>query len=410
MTLHPPSSLAEVVENGLCIGCGLCAALSETLDMVLTEDGAERPAGQVTRAEEKRILAACPGAVIAAHIEEGAEVDTIWGAHKRLVMAWSAEPDVRFQASTGGVLTALGRYMLASGKANFVLHVGVHPDDPLRSAWVMSETPDEVLMHSGSRYGPVAVLEGLGAALARAEPFAVIAKPCDVGAVRLLARTDARVAQFCQGLFTMVCGGSPSLSKTTDAVAAAGVASGDVKSFRYRGFGTPGPHRITRHDGTYVDVDYNTMWGRDEADWRIQSRCKICADPIGEAADIAAADTWVGGKPEGDGPGFNGLLVRTTRGRDILEGAIADGFMTVGEDLSPDDFSSWQPHNVRKKRAILPRLQGMADGGNRVPRLVSLREATLAEGLASAHDEREGARERTQVGRFAETSRITAVE
>ena len=74
MTLHPPSSLAEVVENGLCIGCGLCAALSETLDMVLTEDGAERPAGQVTRAEEKRILAACPGAVIAAHIEEGAEV------------------------------------------------------------------------------------------------------------------------------------------------------------------------------------------------------------------------------------------------------------------------------------------------------------------------------------------------
>ena len=35
--------LKDVVENGLCIGCGLCAAIGEKLEMTLTEKGEERP-------------------------------------------------------------------------------------------------------------------------------------------------------------------------------------------------------------------------------------------------------------------------------------------------------------------------------------------------------------------------------
>ena len=40
-----------------------------------------------------------------------------------------------------------------------------------------------MLASAGSRYGPVSVLAGLDTALDRGEPFAIVAKPCDLNAV-----------------------------------------------------------------------------------------------------------------------------------------------------------------------------------------------------------------------------------
>ena len=52
------------------------------------------------------------------------------------------------------------------------------------------------------------------------------------------------------------------------------------------------------------------LW-EDEGKWRLQFRCKICADAIGELADIAVCDAWPGGGPTGEDEGFNGFIART---------------------------------------------------------------------------------------------------
>ena len=54
----------------------------------------------------------------------------------------------------------------------------------MRTRWVLSETPQQVLDRSGSRYGPSDTLAGLETALARKQPFVIIAKPCDANAIR----------------------------------------------------------------------------------------------------------------------------------------------------------------------------------------------------------------------------------
>ncbi|WP_247076722.1 coenzyme F420 hydrogenase/dehydrogenase beta subunit N-terminal domain-containing protein [Pseudohalocynthiibacter sp. F2068] len=46
-----------------------------------------------------------------------------WGPQHRLVLSWAAEPRVRHEESTGGVLTALGQYLLRSERVKFILHV-----------------------------------------------------------------------------------------------------------------------------------------------------------------------------------------------------------------------------------------------------------------------------------------------
>jgi coenzyme F420 hydrogenase subunit beta len=46
--------------------------------------------------------------------------DVVWGPAQRLAIGYAADSAVRHRASTGGVLTALGQFLLASGRVKFI--------------------------------------------------------------------------------------------------------------------------------------------------------------------------------------------------------------------------------------------------------------------------------------------------
>ncbi|TIX27940.1 MAG: coenzyme F420 hydrogenase, partial [Mesorhizobium sp.] len=186
-----PLTLSEIVENGLCIGCGLCRSMAgRDVEMVMTPEGRERPV--VLRELDKptlaKINAVCPGTRIAgpppAQISEAALADTVWGPVERLVLGRAADPMVRFVGSGGGTLTALGQFLLSSGRVKFVLHVAASRPMPMRTERKLSFDAASVLEGAGSRYGPAATLVDFNDILDRGEPFALIAKPCDITAVR----------------------------------------------------------------------------------------------------------------------------------------------------------------------------------------------------------------------------------
>src|SRR5580658_8981510 len=75
-------SLEEIVEAGLCIGCGLCQGVvgGEQIEMVLTPEGRERPVarGALDNATLARINAVCPGTRIEGAVPSDAPRDTVW--------------------------------------------------------------------------------------------------------------------------------------------------------------------------------------------------------------------------------------------------------------------------------------------------------------------------------------------
>ncbi|RMF38518.1 MAG: coenzyme F420 hydrogenase [Alphaproteobacteria bacterium] len=397
--MRHPETVAEVVEAGLCIGCGLCAALAPGgFRMAWTAEGRLRPA-RIGPADEAAILAACPGAVSRPHDEATPENDDIWGGYHRMQRAWAGDPEIRFRAATGGVLTALGAHLVRTGAAAFILHCEADPDRPMRSRWCLSDTPEAVIRRAGSRYGPTDTLAGLGAAVARGQPFAVIAKPCDAGAVRERAKADPALAKNLVALLVMVCGGASDLGKSRQMLDAFGVAEDELALLRYRGFGNPGRTRIETRDGRAFEMSYNEAWA-DETGWRIQTRCKICPDALGEAADIAAADLWPGGVPAGEDAGFNGVITRTSRGEALFRSALAAGALQADAGIDPRTLDDCQPHQVRKKRALAARLRGMAAAGSPVYQHQGLRIDRLdAKDMA----EEDGARARVLSGRLRET-------
>jgi len=207
----------------------------------------------------------------------------------------------------------------------------------------------------------------------------------------------------------MICGGASELGKSEDVLRRFGVDERDLSLFRYRGHGNPGATRIETRDGRAYELSYDEMW-EDEATWRLQSRCKICPDAIGEAADIAVGDTWPDATPQGEDAGFNSIIARTVAGTELFEAAVTAGVITVCDSVGARDLDNFNPHQAAKKRAVGTRLTALRVLGRPAPRTRRLRIARLAieSGPRLAGREFRGAVRRARVGRLGEPA-VTGV-
>jgi len=361
------NNLNDIVNNGLCIGCGLCQSIAgkENIEVSMTPKGRLEPKeiGKISPEVFKKILNVCPGTIVEGlpkeEVTPKTEHNLVWGYYLSLCYSWSTDKKIRFESSTGGLLNGLSLYLLESKKVDFVLHTVADPKKPMRSISKLSYNKEELLnFNSCSRYGPASPLDKFHEALNLNQPFVFVGKPCDISAIRQLSKTDKRVNQLCKYLLTLVCGGFAEFTKAQDFIESFKVKEDELSIFRYRGFGNPGRMYIKTKDGREHDREYNSFWG-EESTWRVPFRCKICPDAIGDSSDIAALDTWRGGSPKGEDEGFNAAIVRTKKGLDLLNEAAKAGYIKIGEDLKIEDIDDFQPHQVRKKKAVYARHEGM---------------------------------------------------
>ena len=411
----PTDRLYRIVEEGLCIGCGLCQSIAgaDTVNVVKVENGYERPVvvGDLTQETVDRIYDVCPGTRVEGLPEnlvlDDTKIDNVWGPWRRMVRAWAADPAIRFEGATGGVLTVLAQYLLSSGRVDFIYHAKTSETEPTFGQKQISFTTDDVFNSAGSRYGPTAILRDVDEALDRNQPFAFIGKPCDIAALRNHGRHDDRVGKLVKYWLTPVCGGFMPPDGMSDFLDRMKIKQKDVTAFRYRGRGCPGPTRVETNE-TVLEAHYLDLWGSEEDKWKLPWRCKICPDGIGDAADIAVSDTWIGGSPnrvdsETD-PGTNAVIARTKAGEDLLAQAQKDGALTIEYDITPDEVSIYQPHQMHKKYQVWGRHQGLGDAGYMIPDTRRLRLKELADELPEATNnyEREGTSQRVKVGRAKE--------
>lgn len=410
----PTERLYAIVEQGLCIGCGLCQAVAgpEVVGVRRVASGYEAPVvvGPLDHATVDAIVDVCPGTRIDGlpdHLADGATVDPVWGPWRRIVRAWAGDPEVRHRGSTGGVLTALGMYLLESGRVDHVLHARASTTEPTFGEPTLSSTPADVLAAAGSRYGPTATLRHVTDVLDLGRPIAFVGTPCDVSALRNWARHDDRVDELVRYRLTMVCGGFGTPEATRAFLGRVGIHPDELTALRYRGYGCPGPTRAETADRV-EERHYLDFWGDDESQWTLPWRCKVCPDGIGEAADVAAADTWPGGSPtreeSEDDPGTNAVIARTEVGRRLLAEAEAAGAIVVEGEATVDDLSTWQPHQVRKKYAVGSRHAALGAVGRIQPVTHGLRLPELTAELSTDEvaRQREGVRVRIADGRASQ--------
>ena len=379
-------SLDAIIGNGLCCGCGLCQSLAgdKTLEMQVSAAGRMRPAikQSLPEAVEQQILDACPGIVVHGPQDPAPQQDAVWGPAHRLARGHATDPDIRYTAASGGAISAVCQYLLETQKVRFVLQVANDKAKPLRAKPQVSSSRADILTGAGSWYGPVAPLQDAHALLDAGEPFAVVGKPCDIAAMRNLARRDPRVDQLIPYMLSFFCEGVPDDNMVEQLLDHHGLPASDVAQLRYRGLGCPGPTRLVARDGRTFDLTYQQVWYGDFK-WTMQFRCKICPDATGELADIAAGDVWDGGAPLSDSPdGDNAIIARTAKGAQLLADMEAAGKVRL-TPMTYRDLDRVQPHQVRRKRGLWGRMAAMALRGAVRPTYRHLRLWQAARGASA---------------------------
>lgn len=372
---QPVNSIEDIVAGRMCHGCGACLwACPNDAIMLLDfpEDGIRpvRDAGRCDRCG--RCLEVCSGAHLSRKADSrmiGAspELARSWGPVLELWEGFANDEQVRFRGSSGGVATALGIYCIERRATHGVLHAGADDRHPFRSMAVVSRNRDDLVARAGSRYAPVAVCGSLGVARHAPGPMAMIAKPCEVASARNACRMDPELNEKMDVFIAVFCGGTPAIRGTLRLLERLKTDPKNITELRYRGCGWPGNFSAEFADapGQRREIGYQEAWDEVLAKHR-PFRCLMCPDGTGEYADISCGDPWYRADRDSS-RGSTLIVVRSEKGRDVLLGAIRDGFVTA-QRRENDVLERSQHGLLMRRRHVWPKLVAWKLAGLPAPR------------------------------------------
>ncbi len=351
----------KILDQNLCLGCGLCEVASPQIKMEKRNERFYEPVttGDVNeRVVAETILSCCPGINVHGVDPPRNSLEKVWGRIEYIATGHSTSERLRFEASSGGALSALAICLLEEKKVDGVIHVGPSDENPLLNKTYLSTTSEQIRERCGSRYAPTSPVAGLRSILQKDGTFAFIGKPCDVGAVRQFLQVESAYQNKITWLLSFFCAGQPSFAATHELLHHLQTEPNDVSRLRYRGHGWPGRATALNKDGSEHSCSYDESWGkilgRD-----IHLRCRICPDATGMLADVVCADAWESdakGYPIfEERPGRSLIMARNKKGTELVQLALSKGYI----DTSPFDaqkLQTLQSYQAKRRSLVLPRM------------------------------------------------------
>jgi coenzyme F420 hydrogenase subunit beta len=365
-------TIADVAKWRLCCGCGVCvpACPNGAVRLVDVADQGLRPSVDPNKCQRcGQCLQVCPGIGLCAQdLPKGAltELSGDWGPVLEVWEGYAADPQIRFEGSSGGAATAISLFCIDKHGFGGVLHIGPKMNDPLTNVAGISRNREQLLTRVGSRYAPAAPSVGLAMLEPAEAPYVFAGKPCDVAAMHKWQHSELGTRDLVGLTISIFCAGTPSTRGTRKILETLGAHPDDVAEFRYRGRGWPGQAtaKLKNPAGHVLQMSYAKAWGEILTGF-VCMRCRLCPDSTGQFADLSCGDPWYR-QPDGSDPGRSLVLVRTERGRDVLRRAIRAGYLQM-ERVMPGVLPASQPSLLQKRRQLWGRLTVMSGMGVPVP-------------------------------------------
>ncbi|WP_342771577.1 MULTISPECIES: Coenzyme F420 hydrogenase/dehydrogenase, beta subunit C-terminal domain, partial [unclassified Methanoculleus] len=329
-----PSVMAAVVEPGLCIGCGLCAALCPEGVLAM---GWNRY-GEYNPAEVSPCTTGCGlCAKVCPFSDTGEDEDTIGERLYGAVPGVRHRPETgyylasyvgysekhRLAGASGGMATWLLEALLAEDVVDHVICVAPAGNPDKLFAFRVFSTPEDVRTGAGSAYYPVEMSGVVRQILETPGRYAVTGLPCFIKALRLAQLRNRKLRERVVVTVGLVCGQLKSWYFTDYIAALAGVR-GEVTGVRYRGKSPDRPATDYHYAFTTKESgERRISWSEGIAEawtnrWFTPKACSYCDDIFAECVDVTFMDAWL---PEYsvDGRGTSLLLVRSPAVREMIE-------------------------------------------------------------------------------------------
>jgi len=344
---------ADVIDRGLCANCGACVGMCPYLvayrgRIVALDDCA---------VEQGRCYAFCPRtatdldaaseAVFGASFDDGPI-----GRVAEVLMARAAREDVRAKAQYGGTVSALVAFAIERGFIDSA--VLTKSDASLLPAGVLARDASEVLSHAGSSYVAAPTLAAFNREAQREEVrrVGIVATPCQALALakmrssalenrnhtvptgRQVEKLSLVVGLFC----TWALDYETFASFLAERMPLERVSKLDIP---------PPPANVLQ----VVAGAEKLSISLDEVRRFIRPACNVCLDMTAEFADVAV------GAAEGI-DGWNTLIVRSERGRELVEAARKAGVIET-EALPEENLSHLKGASLGKRKRALANIRAM---------------------------------------------------
>jgi len=384
-----------VIRAGLCTGCGTCVALCPKEAITITID--KRKGTYIPKLDRDKCnncgtcYKICPGHEV--NFRElnfdifGKDTDdALIGNHINLYSGHSTNSNIRYNSSSGGLVTQFLIFALEERIIDGALVIRMNKDNPLEPEPFIARTKEEIIKASKSKYCPVPANISLKEVLEakNGEKFAVVGLPCHIQGIRKAEQINKYLKNNILLHIGLVCNHSPTFLATEFVLKKKKIDKADIKGLEYRGNGWPGEMNIYRKNKPDVHVPQfsSDYWGLIFSSFFFPFRCMLCYDKVCGLSDASFADAWTRKLMKNDNIGTSLVISRNETFEDVLNLAISKGKIELKKVDRSIVVQSQGLCSVKKKSSA--RIKIMKIIGRKVPEYhQNLQEASCVDYISA---------------------------
>lgn len=340
-SLEPPralKSLAQIIDNDLCHRCGSCVGICPT--QVLGLDSEEFPVVKNLNActDCDLCVRVCPGDEFSAPsiakelFGETPEIYNTHGSFKEANISYAADKEIRYQSSSGGLVTGLLLSMLENKEIDGALVVCSDENVPWKGKPIIARTKDDLMSSLKSKYAISPTNVAFQEIIDTPGKYAIVGLPCQIHGYHKASKLNKKLKErvvLSVGIFCHAAVEHEPMRWIWNNIVS---DKENVDRFIPREGKHPGTPYVKYKDGTMMPLYYPQKKGYRPSStemlnvlYRLYTppRCMTCYDSTAEFADIAVGDPWMAPPQEGIDfyQGYSFTLARTERGVVALKNA-----------------------------------------------------------------------------------------
>lgn len=334
-------NILKTIRQNLCIGCGTCVVVCPKNALEIIEN--DKNGVYIPKINNKKCsqcgicIAVCPGInteqnEVLATCENS---DVYIGKFLKCYAGYATDSDLRYAASSGGLITALTILSLEIGLVDGVLATQMNRDNPLKPTSFIARNKNDLISAMGSKYCPIPVNLQLKNIFTDKRNYMVVGLPCQIlGAKRakeIMGKSSGNTI-----FLGLSCNHTPTFNATRYLLQSKGISENSVTNINYRWKNKEqkefdfGLKVTTNSNEKYIPSNDALYWGLVFSKFFWPSRCIICEDKLCECSDITFMDAWL---PEfsSDPKGTSLIIVRSKKGKELIDIAIQRNIIKLVE-------------------------------------------------------------------------------
>ncbi|MDZ7774836.1 MAG: Coenzyme F420 hydrogenase/dehydrogenase, beta subunit C-terminal domain [Bacteroidales bacterium] len=365
--------LEKVMHSELCNRCGSCVGLSGGKIVFRDREGKYLPerVGDIDDSLAERMWAACSGKEFnfpeyRNHFYNDApNVHEYTGAYRNIYIGHANDNEIRRNAASGGIISAIVIYLLENKKIDGVVTLRMSHKKPWLSEPFIATSREEVLEAAQSKYTISSVNEILPEIERFDGKLAYVGIPPQVQSIRKLQKINDPSVRNIKYIFGPFYGNTLYFSSIKSFLRSYKEKDyTKIKKLYFRYGEWPGSMRIELDSGKTIEL--KKFHANYLNPFHVLKNSLYCTDFTNEYTDISGGDAWAPVYEE-RGKGFSMIIARSKNGQEIIDEMVRSGALYV-DPLSEEEAIKMHSHGYDfKKRGSFIRIKFRKLAGKQVP-------------------------------------------